>query len=78
MPPKYRDIVKLLEEGGRYLPRQRGSHRQYEHPMEPGPVTVPGKLRAHAAEATYRSILEASGVQAEQAGSSHERVCRRL
>jgi predicted RNA binding protein YcfA (HicA-like mRNA interferase family) len=39
---KVRDVIKLLEEDGRYLVATKGSHRQYKHPYKPGRVTIAG------------------------------------
>ena len=63
MPPKVRDVVKLLEQDGWYLARQRGSHRQYKHPNKPGLVTVPGKPGDDTVDTTYRSILKQAGLK---------------
>jgi len=38
---KIRDIIKLLEQDGWVLVTQKGSHRQFKHPIKPGRVTVP-------------------------------------
>jgi predicted RNA binding protein YcfA (HicA-like mRNA interferase family) len=35
-------MIKLIERDGWRQVRQKGSHRQFEHPMKPGKVTVPG------------------------------------
>lgn len=43
MPAKIKDVIKKLESEGWYLHHQRGSHRQFKHPVKPGKVTVPGK-----------------------------------
>lgn len=40
---KIRDIIKVIEENGWRFHGQRGSHRQFKHPVKPGRVTVPGK-----------------------------------
>jgi predicted RNase H-like HicB family nuclease/predicted RNA binding protein YcfA (HicA-like mRNA interferase family) len=39
---KIRDVVKMLEDDGWVVVRQRGSHRQYKHATKPGLVTVAG------------------------------------
>jgi len=41
---KVRDVIRLIEADGWRLARTRGSHRQYNHPVKPGLVTVPGQL----------------------------------
>ena len=38
--------MELIERDGWRLVRTRGSHRQFKHPVEPGCVTIPGKLGA--------------------------------
>jgi predicted RNA binding protein YcfA (HicA-like mRNA interferase family) len=40
---KYRELIKMLEQDGWYLPQTTGSHQQYKHPKKPGRVTVAGK-----------------------------------
>jgi predicted RNA binding protein YcfA (HicA-like mRNA interferase family) len=34
------DAIKMMEEEGWFLVRQRGSHKQYKHPVKRGPVTI--------------------------------------
>ena len=36
---------------------QKGSHRQFKHPVKRGKVTVPGKLSDELPIGTWRSIL---------------------
>jgi predicted RNA binding protein YcfA (HicA-like mRNA interferase family) len=38
---KVKEIIKLIEMDGWYEVRQKGSHRQYKHPVKTGLVTVP-------------------------------------
>lgn len=40
---KVREILKLIEADGWRFHSQRGSHRQYKHPVKAGRVTVAGK-----------------------------------
>jgi predicted RNA binding protein YcfA (HicA-like mRNA interferase family) len=37
---KAKEVIKLLEEDGWYLSRQKGSHKQYKHTSKKGLVTV--------------------------------------
>ena len=37
---KAKEVIKLIEEDGWYLSRQKGSHKQYKHPLKKGLVTV--------------------------------------
>jgi len=39
---KIREVIRMIEQGGWFLVRTRGSHRQYHHPTKPGTVTVAG------------------------------------
>jgi predicted RNA binding protein YcfA (HicA-like mRNA interferase family) len=47
MRKKVRDIIRLLEEDGWYIHRQKGSHKQYRHPSKKGLVTVPDHGKNH-------------------------------
>ena len=38
---KVKELIKILKEDGWYQARQRGSHRQFRHPVKSGTVTVP-------------------------------------
>lgn len=60
---KVREIIKLLEEDGWYLVRQRGSHRQFKHPTKPGRVTVAGNPGDDLAPGTLNSILKQAGLK---------------
>ncbi|HBT47271.1 MAG TPA: addiction module toxin, HicA family [Peptococcaceae bacterium] len=60
---KVREIIKLLEEDGWYLVRQKGSHRQFKHPTKPGRVTVAGNLGDDLAPGTLNSILKQAGLK---------------
>jgi len=56
---KARDIIKLIEEDGWYLSRQKGSHKQYKHPHKKGLVTVAAhKMSDEIAPGTLNSIFK--------------------
>ena len=57
-----RDAIKLIEDDGWFLARQRGSHRQFVHPIKPGVVTVSGHPAKDLAPKTLKSILRQSGL----------------
>ena len=57
-----REVIKLVEADGWYLARQRGSHRQFKHPVKPGLVTVAGNPPKVLAPKTLRSILRQAGL----------------
>jgi predicted RNA binding protein YcfA (HicA-like mRNA interferase family) len=60
---KVRDAIKLIEQDGWALVRQRGSHRQYQHPTKPGTVTIAGKPSLDLDPKTERSILRQAGLR---------------
>jgi predicted RNA binding protein YcfA (HicA-like mRNA interferase family) len=60
---KIRDIIKLLEEDGWTVVRQRGSHRQFKHASKPGLVTVAGKPGDDLAPGTLSSIFKQAGLK---------------
>jgi predicted RNA binding protein YcfA (HicA-like mRNA interferase family) len=41
---KVKEIIKIIEADGWFFVRQRGSHRQFKHPIKKGTTTIPGKL----------------------------------
>jgi predicted RNA binding protein YcfA (HicA-like mRNA interferase family) len=60
---KIRDVLKMLEDDGWSVVRQRGSHRQFKHATKPGLVTVAGKRSDDVAPGTLNSILKQSGLK---------------
>jgi predicted RNA binding protein YcfA (HicA-like mRNA interferase family) len=59
---KVRDAIRKLIDDGWTNVSQKGSHRQFKHPIKPGKVTVPGKPSDDLAEGTYQSILRQAGL----------------
>jgi predicted RNA binding protein YcfA (HicA-like mRNA interferase family) len=57
MPIKFRDLIQILERDCRSQVAQKGSHRQFKHPVKRGKVTVRGKLSAELPVGTWSSIL---------------------
>ena len=56
---KARDVIKLIEEDGWYLSRQKGSHKQYKHPHKKGLVSVAAhKMSDEIAPGTLNSIIK--------------------
>ena len=60
---KIRDVIKMLEDDGWTVVRQRGSHRQFKHASKPGLVTVPGKPGDDLAPGTLNSVLKQAGLK---------------
>jgi len=60
---KVREVIRLLQQDGWRHIRTRGSHRQSQHPVKPGTVTVAGKLGVDIPPGTLNSILKSSGLK---------------
>ena len=55
-------ILKLLQQDGWYLTAQKGSHRQFRHPIKKGKVTVNGKPSDDTWGDELKSIEQQSGL----------------
>ncbi len=55
---KIRDAISMIEKDGWRLVAQKGSHRQFRHPVKPGRVTIAGALGDELAPGTLNSILK--------------------
>ena len=55
---KIRAVLRMLADDGWVLVATRGSHRQFEHPVKLGRVTVAGKDSDDLAPGTFNSILQ--------------------
>jgi predicted RNA binding protein YcfA (HicA-like mRNA interferase family) len=51
-------VLRMLAEDGWVLVATRGSHRQFEHPVKSGRVTVAGRDSDDLAPGTFNSILK--------------------
>jgi len=40
---KVKEMIRLISDDGWYFVAQRGSHRQYKHPVKRGRVTIAGQ-----------------------------------
>jgi len=60
---KISQLLKLLEEDGWFMVRQRGSHRQLHHATKIGTVTVAGKLSVDVPPGTLNSVLKQAGLK---------------
>ena len=63
MPPKFRDILALLRQDGWVQVSQKGSHRQFVHPVKSGRVTVAGHPGRDVSLDSYKSILRQAGLK---------------
>jgi predicted RNA binding protein YcfA (HicA-like mRNA interferase family) len=60
---KISQLLKLLENDGWFIVRQRGSHRQLHHVTKTGTVTVAGKLSIDVPPGTLNSVLKQAGLK---------------
>jgi predicted RNA binding protein YcfA (HicA-like mRNA interferase family) len=60
---KVRDVLRLIEGDGWFQVAQKGSHRQFKHPMKPGRVTVAGPPSQEMDKGTLNSILKQAGLK---------------
>lgn len=60
---KVKELTKLLEEDGWYQARQRGSHRQFKHPVKSGTVTVAGTPNVDMPPGTLNNALKQAGLK---------------
>jgi len=55
---KVKELIALLKSDGWLQVRQKGSHRQFRHPIKLGTVTVSGKLNVDVPAGTLNSVLK--------------------
>jgi predicted RNA binding protein YcfA (HicA-like mRNA interferase family) len=60
---KVRELIKQLERDGWKHVRTKGSHRQFQHSVKPGTVTVAGKGSLDIPPGTLNSILKSAGLK---------------
>jgi predicted RNA binding protein YcfA (HicA-like mRNA interferase family) len=60
---KVSEVLEILASHGWQLVRQKGSHRQLQHPSRPGTVTVAGKPSIDVPPGTLNSILKQAGLK---------------
>ncbi len=60
---KVRDVIKMIEKNGWTLARQRGSHRQYKHPVKKGLVTIAGHPGDDLGRDTLKSIMRQAKIK---------------
>ena len=60
---KVKELVTILKEAGWYQVRQRGSHRQFRHPVKSGIVTVSGKPSVDMPPGTLNNALKQAGLK---------------
>lgn len=60
---KIREMIRLIEDDGWFIIRQKGSHREFKHPAKTGRVTIAGNLNDDLAPGTLNSILKQAGLK---------------
>ncbi|MFZ0705606.1 MAG: type II toxin-antitoxin system HicA family toxin [Candidatus Korobacteraceae bacterium] len=60
---KVRDLLILIQDDGWKQVAQRGSHRQYKHPVKQGKVTIAGSPNDDVHPKTLSSILRQAGLR---------------
>jgi predicted RNA binding protein YcfA (HicA-like mRNA interferase family) len=60
---KVREVIRQIEAHGWRHVRTRGSHRQFNHPIKRGVVTVPGKPNDELAPGTLNNIWKQAGLK---------------
>jgi predicted RNA binding protein YcfA (HicA-like mRNA interferase family) len=64
---KIAELIKKIEKDGWFLVRQKGSHRQYKHPIKKGLVTLAfHSLGGELAIGTLQSVLKQAGLEQEK------------
>jgi predicted RNA binding protein YcfA (HicA-like mRNA interferase family) len=58
---KTKTVIKMLENDGWYLHRQKGSHRQFKHLTKKGNVTINGKPNEVQSQYLLNSIFKQAG-----------------
>jgi len=60
---KVRDVLRLIENDGWRFHSQKGSHRQFVHPVKSGRVTVAGKPGDDMNPKTLADVFRQAGVE---------------
>jgi predicted RNA binding protein YcfA (HicA-like mRNA interferase family) len=58
---KVKEIIKMLEDDGWYIVKQKGSHRQFKHRTKAGKVTVNQKPSETLDQEILNSIFKQAG-----------------
>jgi predicted RNA binding protein YcfA (HicA-like mRNA interferase family) len=60
---KIKDLIAMIELDGWQQVRQKGSHRQFHHPIKSGTVTIAGKPSVDVPPGTLINILKQAGLK---------------
>ena len=62
VPTTVRDLLKRLQTDGWAVVRQKGSHRQLQHPTKPNTITLAGAPHKPVPTGTEHGILKDAGL----------------
>ena len=60
---KIKDLIATIELDRWHQVRQKGSHRQFHHPIKSGTVTVAGKPSVEVPPGTLINVLKQAGLK---------------
>ncbi|MDO9049814.1 MAG: type II toxin-antitoxin system HicA family toxin [Methylobacter sp.] len=60
---KIKDLIAIIELDGWLQVQQKGSHRQFHHPIKSGTVTVAGKPSVDVPPGTLINVLKQAGLK---------------
>jgi predicted RNA binding protein YcfA (HicA-like mRNA interferase family) len=60
---KVREVIRLVEQDGWRIVRQKGSHRQYHHSTKSGTVTISGNPGDDMPPGTLNSVKRQAGLK---------------
>ena len=60
---KVREVIRMVDADGWYMVSQKGSHRQFKHPVKRGRVTIPGNEGKDVPPGLLSSILRQAGLK---------------
>jgi len=60
---KIKDLISIIELDGWQQVRQKGSHRQFHHPIKSGTVTVAGKPSVDVPHGTLFNVPKQAGLK---------------
>lgn len=60
---KVREVLDILKADGWFIVGQKGSHRQFKHPVKSGKVTVNGKKSVTLDQELLNSIWKQAGLK---------------
>jgi predicted RNA binding protein YcfA (HicA-like mRNA interferase family) len=63
---KVSEILNAIKDDGWFQVTQRGSYRQFKHPIKPGRVMIAGKPTDELAKGTQMSIMKQGGLRGSE------------